>query len=294
MKNKLLRQLLSMSRYAFYGLIVQFFLFGMIKADKLAAQRQSIDDVHLHVRFENKTLEEAFQSIEKKTGFHFAYSAVSLKGNYRLNLKSTTSLGDILRYISRNTDLKFRRINETIHVSRKDPKAHNMIQVTEAVVEQSITVTGKVISGEDNEGLPGVNVVVKGTSHGTITDLSGAFSIDVPSTESTLVFSSVGYMSEEVLVGKRSVIDMTLNPDVTALQEIVVVGYGTQERAKVTGPSAGFPQTKSLKHQQLLLTKPYKARLPVYMSPIRDRPATTQSLGFAVSGQLGTTIRYMS
>ncbi|MEK6478288.1 TonB-dependent receptor [Catalinimonas sp. 4WD22] len=99
---------------------------------------------------------------------------------------------------------------------------------------QERTVSGTVSSSEEGS-LPGVNVLVKGTTTGTVTDLDGNYRITVPSSESVLVFSSIGYTSEEVTVGNRSTIDIELLPDIKSLSEVVVVGYGTQERARVTG-----------------------------------------------------------
>ena len=96
-------------------------------------------------------------------------------------------------------------------------------------------VSGKVISGDEEEELPGVNVVIKGTNTGTVTDFEGNYSIEVNGAETVLVFSSVGYTSEEITVGNRNTIDLTLYPDITQLSEIVVVGYGTQEKKDVTG-----------------------------------------------------------
>jgi len=102
-------------------------------------------------------------------------------------------------------------------------------------IAQQNTVTGTVTSPESPEGIPGVNVLVKGTSVGTVTDINGKYSIEVPSGETVLVFSSVGFAKEEIIVGDRSVIDMELIPDITSLEEIVVVGYGTQEAKSITG-----------------------------------------------------------
>lgn len=98
---------------------------------------------------------------------------------------------------------------------------------------QSITVSGTV---SDNEGgmLPGVNVMEKGTNNGAITDIDGRYSITVPQ-NATLAFSYIGYLSEETEVSNRSIIDISLRPDITQLEEVVVVGYGTQRRADVTG-----------------------------------------------------------
>lgn len=99
---------------------------------------------------------------------------------------------------------------------------------------QEKTVSGTVTS--DAEGaLPGVNVLVKGTSTGTVTDLDGNYRLNVPEGSNTLVFSSIGYANQEVEIGSQTTIDVTMVEDVQALQEIVVVGYGTQEARDATG-----------------------------------------------------------
>lgn len=113
------------------------------------------------------------------------------------------------------------------------------------VPQQSITVTGRVTAMENNEGLPGVNVVVKNTSQGTITDIDGNYSIEVPSGETVLVFSSVGFVTEEVIVGARTRIDLSMTPDIKSLEEIVVVGYGIQEKMNLTG-SVSTVQSKDI------------------------------------------------
>jgi iron complex outermembrane receptor protein len=100
---------------------------------------------------------------------------------------------------------------------------------------QSRTVTGTVTAREDNTPLPGVTVLVKGTTTGTATGADGAYSITVPGNETTLVFSFIGYTSQEVAVGTRSTIDMALGADVQALNEVVVIGYGTQQKKDATG-----------------------------------------------------------
>ncbi|MCG8310909.1 MAG: TonB-dependent receptor [Cytophagales bacterium] len=100
---------------------------------------------------------------------------------------------------------------------------------------QDVAITGKVTSEEDGQGLPGVNVVLKGTSTGTVTDVEGNYRLSVPSEGATLVFSSVGYVSEEIEVGSSSIIDIVMVPDITALEEIVVIGYGTAKKSDLTG-----------------------------------------------------------
>lgn len=99
---------------------------------------------------------------------------------------------------------------------------------------QEVRVSGRVTSADDGSPLPGVNIAEKGTSNGTITDANGNYGLAVKS-GSTLIFSFVGYTSQEVVIGDRISIDISLETDVMSLSEIVVVGYGQQEKKDVTG-----------------------------------------------------------
>lgn len=107
------------------------------------------------------------------------------------------------------------------------------------------TVTGKV-TDDTGAGLPGVNILLKGTTIGTVTDAYGQYSLSVQDTEyGVLVFSFIGYLSEEVSIGSRSVVDITMAPDIQTLSEVVVVGYGTMRREDISGAVASV-QTKDL------------------------------------------------
>jgi TonB-dependent starch-binding outer membrane protein SusC len=99
---------------------------------------------------------------------------------------------------------------------------------------QERTVTGTVTSTEDGTPLPGVNVLVKGTTIGSATDANGKYSLSISATGGALVFSFIGLESKEIEIGDRTVVDVSLALDITQLTEVVVVGYGTQERRKVT------------------------------------------------------------
>jgi TonB-linked SusC/RagA family outer membrane protein len=102
-------------------------------------------------------------------------------------------------------------------------------------IEAPIKIKGRVLGGDDNSGLPGVTILIKGTNNGTATDVDGYYALEVPSSESILVFSFVGYVTLERQVGSNSVIDVTLAPDFTALQEVLIVGYGEQKKETVVG-----------------------------------------------------------
>ncbi|SFC12282.1 TonB-linked outer membrane protein, SusC/RagA family [Flexibacter flexilis DSM 6793] len=114
--------------------------------------------------------------------------------------------------------------------------------VTLSAIAQEKTITGTVTAFEDGNPIPGVNVVVKGTTTGTATDLNGKYSISVAEGV-TLVFSSVGYTNEEVVVAGQTSIDVKMVLNVSSLSEVVVVGYGTQERRDVTGAISSVKST---------------------------------------------------
>ena len=98
-----------------------------------------------------------------------------------------------------------------------------------------VEVSGQVVDEEDGVGLPGVNVVAKGTTIGTVTDVEGNYRLSVPDNTTTLVFSSVGYLTQEVPVNGQSTLDVSMGADVQSLSEVVVVGYGTQKKVTATG-----------------------------------------------------------
>jgi TonB-linked SusC/RagA family outer membrane protein len=100
---------------------------------------------------------------------------------------------------------------------------------------QETTITGVVTDGTTNETLVGVNIIIEGTTTGAITDVNGNYSITVPSPDATLVYSFLGYTTQTIVVGSRSTIDIQLMPSLIGLDEIVVVGYGTQRRGSITG-----------------------------------------------------------
>ncbi|WP_288426915.1 TonB-dependent receptor [uncultured Spirosoma sp.] len=110
------------------------------------------------------------------------------------------------------------------------------------------TITGRVTDGSTGSGLPGVSVVVKGTSRGTTTDTDGNYRLTVPDQGVTLIFSFIGYATQEIAAGGRSSLDVILASDDKTLGEVVVVGYGTQNRKELTGSVASL-KTQTIKDQ---------------------------------------------
>lgn len=129
-------------------------------------------------------------------------------------------------------------------------------QVTQHMVQ------GQVVDAEANTPLPGVNVFVKGTTIGTTTDINGFYTLEVPSPQDTLVFSFVGYQRAEIPINGRTRIDVQLIPAVEQLEEIVVIGYGTQQRVRVTGSIASLPMEEVEELPALSFENMILGRLP--------------------------------
>jgi TonB-dependent starch-binding outer membrane protein SusC len=109
-----------------------------------------------------------------------------------------------------------------------------------AAVAQNKTIQGKVTSVEDGKtaGLPGVNVIVMGTVKGTTTDADGNYRLELAQDENSLTFSFIGYKTQTIAVGSQSIINLVLQSDAQELEEVVVVGYGVQKKASITGATA--------------------------------------------------------
>jgi TonB-linked SusC/RagA family outer membrane protein len=118
-----------------------------------------------------------------------------------------------------------------------------MIAVYASVYGQ-VTVTGKVFGADDNQGLPGVNITVRGTNQGVITGIDGTYSIAVRNTGDVLVFSYIGYNTEEEQVGSRTSIDMVLIPEIRELETVIVMGYSTKKRSEITSAVATVSSEK--------------------------------------------------
>lgn len=100
---------------------------------------------------------------------------------------------------------------------------------------QDRQVTGTVVEAETGESLPGVNIMVEGTTQGTVTDFNGEYALTLADGDNVLIFSFVGYRTQRVEVGTQTTIDITLEQDVSQLQEVVIIGYGTVQKSDLTG-----------------------------------------------------------
>ena len=123
-----------------------------------------------------------------------------------------------------------------------------LLCLTNAARSQS--VSGRITAAENGDPLPGVSILIKGTNQGTTTDNTGKYSIKILNANATLVLSFIGYVKQEIVVGARTTVDIALAVDDKALQEVVVVGYGTQQKVNLTG-AVGVADAKRLQNRPI-------------------------------------------
>lgn len=217
---------------------------------------QSILDKDISINLLNVPIRTALEEIQKETNIKFVYSSkVSVAERVSL-VASKSKLSKVLDQLLIPRKIQYSVINNQIILSNKRvEKEESMLfeiekKLHNAILPLDIRVKGKVIASDGLGILPGVSVVLKGSSTGTTTDGQGAYELVVPASESVLVFSFVGYVSQEVPVGNRSQIDITLAADTKSLNELVVVGYGTQKKVNLTGAVTQI-QSKELENRPL-------------------------------------------
>ena len=205
---------------------------SLLFANNGNAQVKKIDEVHLNLNLVNVRVIDAFEAIESETDFNFVYTSKELKGAPTITVQSNKSVYDLLMSFSIQTGLQFKQVNNNIHVRKAiDRQEGTPVKIEEIIQE---TVSG-IILDETGDPLPGVSIIEKGTSNGIISDLDGKFTLTVASEESVLIFSFIGMETIELPVGERRTFNLTMTSDETALDEVVVVGYGTVKKSDLTG-----------------------------------------------------------
>ena len=148
-----------------------------------------------------------------------------------------------------------------------------------SAIAQQRPVTGLVTDSNTGESLPGVNILVQGTSIGTVTDLDGSYRLEVPNQEAVLVFSFVGYQKNEVRIGNQQVLNVQLTPDQSDLEEVVVIGYGTRRKTSVTSSISQLENTNLDQLPESRLENVLAGRLAgVNVSNSRNRPGDAPSI----------------
>ncbi|HEY9047747.1 MAG TPA: SusC/RagA family TonB-linked outer membrane protein, partial [Ohtaekwangia sp.] len=208
----------------------------------------------IELDLKDASLKMAIREIERQTDYHFVVNdsrLKTIKKNVTISIRSE-NIEEILALVLEGTNITYKIKKKQITLIPPPAELHispltttgggssaMLVQARKdliftGILRQDIVVKG-VVREETGEPLPGVSVLVKGSSIGTTTDANGEFSLNVPSGESILVFSFIGFTTQEVAVNNQTSLNVTLLADTQTLTEVVVVGYGTQEKKDVTG-----------------------------------------------------------
>jgi len=178
----------------------------------------------LTVNMQNATLVEILDNIENQSMFKFLYNNDLLDNKSFTDLRfNDKTVEEILDVLLRDTGSKYSVLQNNLIVISPDRTG-----------TQQKMITGKVTS-DDGAPLPGVTVIIKGTTLGTVTDVDGLYNLSVPNESKTLVFSFIGMKSQEVEIGNQASVNVVMASDVIGLEEVIAVGYGTMRKSDLTG-----------------------------------------------------------
>lgn len=202
-----------------------FLLFVCLSVLPAVAQQ----DKNITLDVKNETVENVLKTLGQQTGLKFFYDQDLVSSSPRVTIQvKNATLQSVLNEISSQTQLNFNRDNNTITVGKKQ----NVNVVAENAGKR--TISGVVL---DSSGMSiiGANVHVKGTTNGVITDIDGNYTLEGVSSDAIIAISYIGYKSIELQANSKELAKVILKEDNEVLDEVVVIGYGTQSKAKVTG-----------------------------------------------------------
>lgn len=182
MKLKVLQTLTMLTKYVAYGTFAQILIMNLLLAGNSNAQKAvSAKEVDISIQLENNSVKNIFDAVEDLTDFSVSYDKNELGNKLKKSItvsKKNMKVSDLLLEISKQADLKFKQVNKVIHAKRISPNDDNEPKL-EINLVPDVDITGKV-TDENNQGLPGASVLVKGTSNGVTTDLDGNYKLSVP------------------------------------------------------------------------------------------------------------------
>lgn len=195
---------------------------------------QEILDTKISIQAQQKEIKRILIEIEKKANVRFTYSSALVDTHREITINLIdTKLAQVLDELF-DSEMVYTVNRKQIILKPRSELFDEAAEYAPGNADKlQITVTGTVTSTY-NEVLPGVNIVVKGTTMGTVSDANGNYTLTVSDKSAVLVFSFIGHTTQEITVGEQTSIDVLLTPDLKTLQEVVVVGYGEQKKASVT------------------------------------------------------------
>jgi TonB-linked SusC/RagA family outer membrane protein len=201
------------------------------------ADAQGMLETRISIRIEDKSLKTVLTKLEKEAKVRFMYSVEVIQADRTVALNAKNQpLGEVLETLLSPLNILYRSTDNGIVLTPKAIKLGQIQRVQQSQAESPADIVIKgTVTDESGEKLPGVSVTLKGSTRGSTTNTNGDFTLDIPNEKVVLVFSFVGYLAQEVIVGNKTTFNITLKLDNKALNEVVVVGYGTVKKSDITG-----------------------------------------------------------
>jgi len=221
-------------RKSMFPLIILFFVHIYSYANS-----QNVADKKITIQVTNLELKKVFSLVEKQVSVRFAYSAEKIQSSRKVTLSIIEKpLSGFLEKISREMGIIY-EVSGGVIILKQSENLSPVLSASDANLFVSGLKDARILYGtitdEKGVALSGVSVQIKGTNFGTTTDINGKFSIKVPDNNSILVFNYTGFAVQEILVGPQSIMSIKLLPNLDKLDDVVVIGYGTQKKVTVTG-----------------------------------------------------------
>lgn len=271
------KQLLRVTFHVFCYLLI-FTLLNPILAAEIKGQ--NLGDVNVNLSVRKASVTDILKDVEAQTEFRFVYDRKVNTIDKRFDIdREKISLLEILDLITKNTGLAYRRIDQYISIGMTGTATGGNTPAFQ-------TVTGTV-TDENGQPLPGATVVEKGTSRGTSADFDGNFTITPSSPDAILQISYMGYATREEPLNGRTSLTISLQPDNELLDEVVVIGYGQQERREVTSAISSFKPTEENARPVLGPDQVMQGRMPgVYISAGAGTPGSDVRVSIRGIGSL--------
>ena len=245
MEINLLKLLIMVSKRLLYAFLVQVIAMQFLMAT--TSKSQNLEDVSLSISVQSNTFKEVLGLIQEKTLFNFTYNQKVVKDKNRFTFSyEESNLKEVLQHLAQVTSFEFKRVNNTIYVKpgleseNNEGKVSGLVSPAQDSENELVPINGTVVD-ESGNPIPGATVIIDGTTTGTVTDIDGKFSLNAD-VGAVIKISFIGYKSQTFTVGNQTTISITLMDDQAALEEVVVVGYGTQKKEDVTGAVSSVNQ----------------------------------------------------
>lgn len=265
-ENRSIKQIVLKMKLTF-----TFLLLGLIT---VSASTYS-QNTKLDLSMKNNSIIEVFREIEEQSEFYFMYQKEELKklDKVSVNVKGV-KVTDILDELLVGTDLNYKIVDRYIVVRK------NLNDVSDMVLpaQQQKSIKGKVVD-ENGEPLPGVTVLIKGTTSGTVTNADGKYSISDVTAKTILQFSFVGMKAQEIVVGDQNLMNIILVADAIGIEEVVAIGYGVVKKSDLTGSVGSIKADEIAKQPVTRIDQALQGRMSgVQVTTISGAPGSGSSI----------------